>query len=123
MLLTFQSFRGHDAVVERIKKSLYYGSIDELSEVTDCPSLPMTEVVVDMVQKTMKLKYKQRKNLQSKAFDLNYATTVSEKACISPCSVVLAVIYMERLKSKNPEYLHTVSPCDLFLVSMVSSLT
>lgn len=102
-------------MVERIKKTLYYGEIDELNEVTDCPSLPLTEAVVDLMENALKLKHNQKMD----DFNLNYASTVSEKACISPCSVVLAVIYMDRLKRKNPDYLRSVSPCDLFLVSML----
>lgn len=83
----------------------------------ECPSLPLTEATVEMFEKAMKEKCAGARGFD--VFDLNYASTVSEKACISPCSVVLAIIYMERLKTKNPEYMTTVSSCDLFLVSMV----
>lgn len=120
MIFYSQSFRGHHAVVERIKKTLYYGEIDEAKEVTECPSLPLTETVVDLMENVMKLKYERKRKID--VFDLQFASTVSDKACISPCSVVLSVIYIERLKRKNPEYLRTVSPCDLFLVSMVSPI-
>lgn len=104
--------------MERIRKSFYYGKVKETDEVMDCPSLPLTEAAVEMFEEALK----QKCSVSSKGldvFDLNYASTVSDKACISPCSVVLAIIYIERLKQQNPEYLRTVSPCDLFLVSMV----
>jgi len=100
-----------------MKKSLYYGRTKEPKEVMDCPSLPMTEVVVDMFEKAMKQNDQEKGTLD--VFDMTYASAVSDKACLSPCSVVLSTIYMDRLKRKNPEYLRTVTPCDLFLVSMM----
>jgi hypothetical protein len=42
---------------------------------------------------------------------------------ISPCSLVLALLYLERLKTANDqqarEYLAEVTPSELFIVSMV----
>lgn len=43
------------------------------------------------------------------------------EACISPCSMMLALVYIERLRHRNPEYLQQISSSDLFLISMVSS--
>lgn len=40
-------------------------------------------------------------------------------ACISPCAMLLGLIYIERLKNKNPIYLENISSAELFLVSMV----
>ena len=40
-------------------------------------------------------------------------------ATMSPCSVMLGIIYVNRLKDKNPEYLMQISSADLFLISMV----
>lgn len=50
----------------------------------------------------------------------NQAAEISRNACISPCSLVLAMLYLERLKKCNPEYLGKTAPSDLFLVSLVS---
>lgn len=44
------------------------------------------------------------------------------EACISPCSMMLALVYIERLRHRNPEYLQQISSSDLFLISMVSSV-
>ena len=41
------------------------------------------------------------------------------EACISPCAMMLALIYIERLRHRNPEYLQNISSSDLFLISMV----
>ena len=41
------------------------------------------------------------------------------EACISPCAMMLALVYIERLRHRNPEYLQKISSSDLFLISMV----
>lgn len=51
--------------------------------------------------------------------DVEEASRISRNACISPCSLVLALLYIERLKNCNPEYLEQVAPSELFLVSLV----
>lgn len=43
----------------------------------------------------------------------------SREACISPCAMMLALVYIERLRHRNPEYLQKISSSDLFLISMV----
>ena len=52
--------------------------------------------------------------------DVTIASNIGRRACVSPCSLMLGMIYVERLKHRNPEYLQKVSSSDLFLVSMVS---
>lgn len=44
------------------------------------------------------------------------------EACISPCAMMLALVYIERLRHRNPEYLQKISSSDLFLISMVCAL-
>jgi hypothetical protein len=51
--------------------------------------------------------------------DLEEAAAMSRNACVSPCSLVLALLYLERLKTCNSDYLQRVAPSELFLVSMV----
>ena len=38
----------------------------------------------------------------------------------SPTSLVVALLYLDRLRARNPGYLRAVSSADLFLVSLVS---
>lgn len=38
---------------------------------------------------------------------------------MSPCSMVMGMIYVNRLKKKNTDYLQQVSSSDLFLISMM----
>ena len=51
--------------------------------------------------------------------DVEEASRISRNACVSPCSLVVALLYVERLKDCNPEYLQRVAPSELFLVSLV----
>ena len=51
--------------------------------------------------------------------DVARAAAVSRETCASPTSLVLALVYLERLRGSNPTYLHSVSSADLFLVSLV----
>merc|ERR1712210_408939 len=44
---------------------------------------------------------------------------ISRQACAGPNSLVLALLYLERLRRRNPDYLTTVSSADLFLVSLM----
>ena len=53
--------------------------------------------------------------------DVERAAVVSRETCASPTSLVLALLYLERLRGRNPSYLHTVSSADVFLVSLVST--
>lgn len=48
-----------------------------------------------------------------------YAAHVAREACISPCAMMLALVYIERLRHRNPEYLQKISSSDLFLISMM----
>lgn len=54
--------------------------------------------------------------------DVEEASKISRNACVSPCSLVLALLYLERLKDCNPQYLQQVAPSELFLVSLVLRL-
>lgn len=55
--------------------------------------------------------------------DIEEAANLSHYACVSPCSLVLALLYLDRLKTSNPKYLAKVSPSELFLISLVSCLS
>ncbi|XP_076313420.1 protein CNPPD1 isoform X2 [Tachypleus tridentatus] len=102
-----QIFKDHEDLTEHVRKTLCYGTLPS----ADRPSLPLTEIAVGMFSKSV------RKGLE--VLDLHYAATVSRQACISPCSMMLAMVYLERIRHCNPEYLQKVSSCDLFLVSMM----
>lgn len=107
VMMGLQTFKDHQGMAERLKKTLYYGKHPK----TDRPSLPMTELAVEFFSKAVP------EGLGK--IDMDYATTVSRNACISPCSMILAMAYIERLRCRSPDYLMQVSSSDLFLVSMM----
>lgn len=61
---------------------------------------------------------KNRRTLER--LDVEEACRISQGASVSPCSFVLALLYIERLKDSNQEYLERVAPSELFLVSLVN---
>lgn len=97
----------HDVFAERIRKSLYYGKLPT----DDRPSLPMTEIAVNYIRDAAPRELGK--------IDMYLASDIGKKAYVSPCSLMLGMIYIERLKHKNPDYLNTVSSSDLFLISMM----
>ncbi|XP_067994948.1 protein CNPPD1 isoform X2 [Melanerpes formicivorus] len=102
----------HQKLSERVRKRLYYGwdkdcSLDNLSS-------PVADIAVELLQKVAPSPIRR---LQKK-----YVSHVSREACISPCSMMLALVYIERLRHRNPEYLQQISSSDLFLISMDWSL-
>ncbi|XP_054334578.1 protein CNPPD1 isoform X2 [Pongo pygmaeus] len=112
-LAGFQDFTflpGHQKLSARIRRRLYYGwdweadcSLEELSS-------PVADIAVELLQKAAPSPIRR---LQKK-----YVAHVSREACISPCAMMLALVYIERLRHRNPDYLQHVSSSDLFLISM-----
>ncbi|KAG7463984.1 hypothetical protein MATL_G00182430 [Megalops atlanticus] len=108
----FQEFTflpGHQKLSERVRKRLYYG-LDKDSSL-DALSCPVTDIAVELLQKSAPSPIRK---LQKK-----YAAHVAREACISPCAMMLALVYIERLRHRNPEYLQQISSSDLFLISMM----
>ncbi|XP_030211036.1 protein CNPPD1 [Gadus morhua] len=111
-LSDFQDFTflpGHQKWSERVRKRLYYGLDPEVS--LDDLSCPVTDIAVEFLQKSAPSPIRK---LHKK-----YASHVAREACISPCAMMLALIYIERLRHRNPEYLQNISSSDLFLISMM----
>ncbi|KAM8806722.1 protein CNPPD1 [Eudromia elegans] len=99
----------HQQLSERVRKRLYYGWDKECS--LDNLSSPVADIAVELLQKVAPSPIRR---LQKK-----YVAHVSREACISPCSMMLALVYIERLRHRNPEYLQQISSSDLFLISMM----
>jgi len=98
----------HNEFLSRIKKTLYYGKLPS----TERFSLPVSELAAGLFSEV-------KSGHSLKRLDLEEAAALSRNACVSPCSLVLAVLYLERLKTCNPDYLQRVAPSELFLVSMM----
>lgn len=111
-LSDFQEFTflpGHQKLSERVRKRFYYGLDQDVS--LDALSCPVTDIAVELLQKSAPSPIRK---LQKK-----YAAHVAREACISPCAMMLALVYIERLRHRNPEYLQKISSSDLFLISMM----
>ncbi|KAJ8680032.1 hypothetical protein QAD02_015819 [Eretmocerus hayati] len=104
----FTGVHEHEEFLNRISKTLYYAKLP----VTDCLSLPVTELAAEIFTGV-----KNGRTLER--LDVEEASRISRNACVSPCSLVLALLYLERLKDCNPEYLQKVAPSELFLVSLM----
>ncbi|CAH1286506.1 unnamed protein product [Diabrotica balteata] len=96
--------------LSRITKTLYYGKLPK----TDCLSLPVTELAAEIFSEAKRGKSLERLHCYK-------AAQISRNACVAPCSLVLALLYLERLKTYNAQYLEKVAPSDLFLVSLMVS--
>lgn len=106
--IKFKSVADHSEFISRITKTLYYGKIP----LTERFSLPVTELAAEL--------YSEVKSGQSlDRLHIDDAAEISRNACVSPCSLVLALLYLERLKSLNAEYVDKVVTSELFLVSMM----
>lgn len=134
-----QLFEEHEALHKRLGKSLYYGGSESSS--ADRLSLPLTELCVDHFNRVMDIEDKPAKDdldeedddyeeeeeddteqeakRQQERLDVQRAAQVSRETCASPTSLVMALLYLERLRGSNPGYLNTVSSADLFLVSLM----
>ncbi|XP_068629767.1 protein CNPPD1 [Battus philenor] len=100
----------HDEFLKRITKTLYYGELPNLP----CLSLPVTEISCELWSVAQRGRSLRR--LRADA-----AAGIARSACVSPCALVLAILYLERLKTCNKEYLTAAAPADLFLVSLMVS--
>merc|ERR1711990_20431 len=106
-----QVFPEHTAAETRYTRSLYYGALPA----TDRPSLPLTRLAVDQFTSSGLDALGQKLG----RLDMARAADISRQACAGPNSLVLALLYLERLRRRNPDYLTTVSSADLFLVSLM----
>lgn len=93
----------HGEFLNRIQKSLYYGSCKAKM------SIPLSDYIADTFSETHNGYSLNR---------LNYST-IGNLRC-TPYSLILAMIYLERLKDADPAYTKHVTPTELFLMSMVS---
>ncbi|KAG6462908.1 protein CNPPD1 [Manduca sexta] len=103
-----KSMGDHKEFLRRITKTLYYGQLPTLP----CLSLPVTEISCAAWSSAQRGRSLRR--LRADA-----AAGIARSACVSPCALVLALLYLERLNSCNPDYIAAAEPADLFLVSLM----
>nr|SVE86123.1 EOG090X069C [Daphnia similis] len=101
----------YSELTERLRKTLYYGSVSKASHSLNS-SLPLTRVMVEKFSET-------DSNLFLEKLCFEYAAELSREACLSPCSLVVALIYLERLCQSNPNFVSSIPSSKLFLVSVM----
>merc|ERR1712088_1034758 len=106
-----QVFPEHTESETRYTRSLCYGVLPA----TDRPSLPLTRLAVDQFTSSGLDALGQKLG----RLDMARAADISRQACAGPNSLVLALLYLERLRRRNPDSPPTVSSADLFLVSLM----
>jgi len=106
-----QVWEDFEETSERFTKSLYYGRASN----NDRLSLPVTELCVSSFNNLG------LEDLETKLdrLDVSRAAEITRETCASPTSLVLAFMYLDRLRSSNTKYLSTISSTDLFLVSLM----
>lgn len=102
------NFEEHDEFLCRIAKTLYYGKTSSFDSV----SLPLTELAAELYNEVKKDNGLERLQVKEVA-------EFNQNACVSTCSLVLAILYLEKVKSANPEYIEKVAPSELLLVSLL----
>nr|SVE73556.1 EOG090X069C [Daphnia atkinsoni] len=101
----------YSELTERLRKTLYYGSVSKASNTLNS-SLPLTRVMVEKFSET-------DSNLFLEKLCFEYAAELSREACLSPCSLVVALIYLERLCQSNPNFVSSIPSSKLFLISVM----
>jgi len=93
---------------ERLRRSLLYPDTQDTDDVLP---LPISEYCVE--------KYREYAPSKPKKLGPRVASRLTRNACLSPSAVVTSMIYLQRLKESNPDYLKSVPSSDLFIVSMM----
>ncbi|CAB3234799.1 unnamed protein product [Arctia plantaginis] len=103
-----KSMGDHKEFLKRITKTLYYGELPTLPSL----SLPVTEISCELWSVSQRGRSLRRLHADA-------AASIARSACVSPCALVLAILYLERLNACNPDYIANAAPADLFLVSLM----
>ena len=103
----------HDAFMKRINKSLYFGNdfSEEGSHVVEV-SKPLAEYASELFSDS------------HRGYTLNRLSSVeaSSVQTATPATLIMALIYLDRLNVTDPGYVRRITPQELFIVSMVSHL-
>merc|ERR1712106_248356 len=92
-----QIFPTHDALSDRFCKTLYYGK----QPTSDRPSLAFTNIAVDQFTNVGLDALGEKLG----RLDMTRAADITRHACAGPNSLVLALLYLDKLGKRNPDYL------------------
>ena len=104
-----QQIMPHDEFLKRIRKTLYISSpsVSNYQEI----SRPLAHYAAEIFSETHKGHSLNR---------LNNVTVANLNA--SSCSLIIAMIYLDRINDMDPMFARRITPTEMFLVSMVCSL-
>jgi len=97
----------HQEFLSRIKKTLYYGP----SNPNRMTSFPLANHVSNIFNES-------HRNYSLNTLDLDTISRIRQQ---TPCSLLLTIIYLERINKLDPAFVKLVSPSELFLVSLMIS--
>lgn len=97
----------YSAFRKRVRKTTYQSKNLKF----DRPSLAMTELAVDYLRDIAPRELGR--------IDMYWASSMCQESYVSPCTLMVALMYARRLKLNNTKYLETVQSSNLLLVSMM----
>jgi len=89
----------------RLRRTCYYADGRPLDRL----SLPLTEAVVEYFSK----------NAPFDDLDLQYASEVSYAGAVSPSVLIVAMIYLERMRLTKRDHFESKDPADLFISALL----
>lgn len=98
-----------DDLEGRLKKTLYHGGKSECMGAVSSAALADLAVSV-YIAAAPSPKRKLRPG---------YIGSISNRLAVNPCTMMLGILYCERMRQINPDYLSKISSSDLFIVSLV----
>ncbi|ALC40394.1 CG40191 [Drosophila busckii] len=101
----------HGEFIDRIRKTLYYGGVDTTeAEMGTAISMPFAEYAADLFSEP------------HRGHSLHRLSSIAAgKTQATPCSLIMALIYLDRLNIIDPGYGCRITPQELFVVSLMIS--
>lgn len=105
---------------QRLRRSLRYGNAR-----MDCLTIQLSGMCYycDHIYLILELviSYFDRSSarVNNQFLDMDFAAQISYDSCLDPCTLVTAMIYIERLRCKNPIFFSQSNPNDLYLSALM----
>jgi hypothetical protein len=94
----------HKSLQRRLRRTMNYGQLR-----MDNLTMPLSEMVVDYFDRHNPFDY----------LDIGYASKLARDGCVDPTTLIIAMLYVDRLRRANPEYFVSTSPDDIYLSALV----
>lgn len=96
----------HQEFLKRIKKSLYLGPSN--------PNKMISQPAAELCSKIFTLSHR---NYSLKSLSMQNISKLRQQ---TPASMILSLIYLDRLRQSDPVFVKLVTPSELFLVTLVN---